>query len=90
MTLSPYLAHTDPIYKNLAILPFGKIFIDSKGITMFKVEYELLPKSVIQLFSKIRDIHSHDTRKKCAKGKNWYKEFYRSQRQNMECTSFQN
>ena len=29
---------------------------------MFKVEYELLPKSVIQMFSKNRDIHSHDTR----------------------------
>ena len=31
-------------------------------MTMFKVEYELLPKSVIQMFSKNRDIHSHDTR----------------------------
>ena len=29
---------------------------------MFKVEYELLLKSVIQMFSKNRDIHSHDTR----------------------------
>ena len=64
MTFSPYLAHTDPIYKDLAILPFDKIFIDRIGITMFKVEYELLPKSVIQMFSKNRDVHSHDTRKK--------------------------
>ena len=64
ITFSPYLAHTDPIYKDLAILPFDKIFIDIIGITMFKVEYELLPKSVIQMFSKNRDVHSHDTRKK--------------------------
>ena len=64
MTFSPYLAHTDPIYKDLAILPFDKIVIDRIGITMFKVEYELLPKSVIQMFSKNRDIHSHDTRNK--------------------------
>ena len=28
MTFSPYLAHTDPIYKDFAILPFDKIFID--------------------------------------------------------------
>ena len=62
MTFSPYLAHTDPIFKDLTILPLDKIFIDRIGITMFKVEYELLPKSVIQMFSKNRDIHSHDTR----------------------------
>ena len=54
MTFSPYLAHTDPIFKDLTILPLDKIFIDRIGITMFKVEYELLPKSVIQMFSKIK------------------------------------
>ena len=26
------------------------------------MEYELLPKSVTQMFSKNKDIHSHDTR----------------------------
>ena len=62
MTFSLYLAHTDPIFKDLTILPLDKILIDRIGITMFKVEYELLPKSVIQMFSKNRDIHSHDTR----------------------------
>ena len=29
---------------------------------MFKVEYELLPKSVTQMFTKNKDIHSHNTR----------------------------
>ena len=48
MTFSPYLAHTDPIFKDPAIL--------------FKVEYEPFPISVIQMFSRNRDIHSHDTR----------------------------
>ena len=62
MTFSPYLAHTDPIFKDLTILPFDKIFIDRIAFTMFKIEYELLPKSVIQMFSKNRGIHSHDTR----------------------------
>ena len=62
MTFSPYLAHTAPIFIDLAILPFTKIFIDRIGITMFKVEYELLPKSVTQMFTKNKDIHSHNTR----------------------------
>ena len=31
---------------------------------MFKVEYELLLTSVIQMFYKNTDIHSHDTRNK--------------------------
>ena len=34
MTFSPYLAYTDPIYKDFAILPFDKSFIDRIGITM--------------------------------------------------------
>ena len=64
MTFSPYLAHTDPLFKSLEILPIDKIFIDRIGITMFKVTYELVPKSIHQLFSRNKDIHSHDTRKK--------------------------
>ena len=52
MTFSPYLAHTAPIFIDLAILPFNNIFIDRISITMFKVEDELLPKSVTQLFTK--------------------------------------
>ena len=31
---------------------------------MFKVTYELIPKSIHQLFSKNKDIHSHNTRNK--------------------------
>ena len=62
MTFSPYLAHTAPIFIDLAILPFNKIFIDRICITMFKVEYELLLKSVTQMFTKNKDIHSHNTK----------------------------
>ena len=49
MTFSPLLAHIsiDPIFEDLVILPFDKIVVDRIGITMFKVEYELLPKTVI-------------------------------------------
>ena len=31
---------------------------------MFKVTYELAPKSIHQLFFKNKDMHSHDTRNK--------------------------
>ena len=41
--------YIDPIFKDLTILPFDIICINRIGITMFKVEYELLPKSVIQI-----------------------------------------
>ena len=72
MTFSSNLAHTDPIYKDLAILLFEKIFIDRIGITMFKLEYELPPKAVIQILSKNRDVHSHC---KFFKDNNCYKDF---------------
>ena len=64
MTFSPYLAHTDPLFKNLEILPINKIFIHRIGITMFKVTYELVPKSIHQLFSRNKDIHSNDNKNK--------------------------
>ena len=60
MIFFPYLAHTAPIFIDLAILPLNKICIDRIGITMFKVEFELLPKSVTQMFTKIK-IFIHKT-----------------------------
>ena len=52
MTFSPYLAHTDSLFKGLKILPVNKLYIDRIGIIMFKATYDLLPKSITQLFSK--------------------------------------
>ena len=64
MTFSPYLAHTDPLFKGLKILPVNKLYIDRIGIIKFKATYDLLPKSITQLFSKNKDIHSYNTRSK--------------------------
>ena len=47
MTFSQYLAHTDPLFKDLEIMPIDKMIIDRIGITMFKVTYELVPKSIL-------------------------------------------
>ena len=44
MTFSPYLAHTDPLLKSLEVLSIDKIFIDRIGLTMFKMNYDLIPK----------------------------------------------
>ena len=48
--ISPFVAHTDPLLKSLEILPIDKIFIDRIRITMFKVTYELVPKSIHRSF----------------------------------------
>ena len=64
MTFSPYLAHTDSLFIGLKILPVNKLYIDRIGIIMFKATYDLLPKSITQLFSKNKDIHSYNTRSK--------------------------
>ena len=64
MTFSPYLAHTDPLFKGLKILSVNKLCIDRIGIIMFKATYDLLLKSITHLFSKNKDIHSYNTRSK--------------------------
>ena len=46
MTFSPYLAHTDPLVKDLKILPVNKLFINRIGIVMLKATYDLPPKSI--------------------------------------------
>ena len=62
ITFFPYFAHADPLFKSLEILPIDNFFIDRIGLTMFKVTYELISKSIHQLFSKNKDNHSHNTR----------------------------
>ena len=46
MTFSPYLAHTDPLFKDLKILPVNKLFINRIGIVMLKATYDLPTKSI--------------------------------------------
>ena len=54
MTFSPYLAHTDPLFKSLEILPIDNIFIERIGITMFKVTYELILNRSTNYFQKTK------------------------------------
>ena len=43
MTFAPYLAHTEPIFNSLELLPVEKIFINRVGIVMFKYSCDMLP-----------------------------------------------
>ena len=43
MTFSNYLAHTEPIFNALHILPFHKLFLYSTGICMYKYSKNCLP-----------------------------------------------
>ena len=50
-----------PFIQKLGDIAYRQNLYDRIGITIFKVTYELVPKSIHQLF---KDIHSHDTRNK--------------------------
>ena len=43
LTFSPYLAHTEPLFKELNILPFAKVVIQRIALQMFKFTNKLLP-----------------------------------------------
>ena len=64
MTFAPYLAHTEPIFNSLELLPVEKIFINRVSIVMFKFSCNMLPDPIAKLYSKNKDYHSHNTRNK--------------------------
>ena len=64
MTFAPYLAHKEPIFNYLELLPVEKIFINRVGIVMFKYSCDMLPDPIAKLYSKNKDYHSHNTRNK--------------------------
>ena len=62
MTFSHYLAHTEPIFNALHILPFHKLFLYSTGIFMYKYSINCLPSSLCKLYVKNSIVHQHNTR----------------------------
>ena len=59
---APYRAHTEPLFQELNILPFYKIFQYSVIIFMFKCFNNMLPPLFAQLYLKNCDLHNYDTR----------------------------
>ena len=62
ITFSHYLAHTEPLFMSLEILPLEKIFYHRCGLMMYKYHNNLLPCSISQLYAKNDSIHNHNTR----------------------------
>ena len=64
MTFSPYLSYTDPIFRDLNILPFSKLVTQRIGVLMLKYSIHVLPNSIEDLFTSNISINSYNTRNK--------------------------
>ena len=63
MTFSTYYAHTDPlIFKDLNILTIDKLVVHRIGIAMYKINNDLFPSVLNELYKKNNVIHDHNTR----------------------------
>ena len=64
ITFSDRLAHTEPLFLNLDILPIDKLIQNRIGLFLYKMFYGLHPIGISVMYSQNCDVHSHDTRKK--------------------------
>ena len=58
------LAHTDPIFKDIELLPLGKLIHNRIGLFMYKIFYKLQPTVINEMYDQNVDIHTYDTRQK--------------------------
>ena len=64
ITYSPYLAHTDELFKEFNILPIHKLMLQRVALQMFKYSINILPDVISELFITNDTFHSHNTRSK--------------------------
>ena len=64
ITFSDRLAHTEPLFLNLDILPIDQLIQNRIGLFMYKMFYSLHPIGISVMYSQNCDVHNHDTRKK--------------------------
>ena len=62
ITLSHYLAHTQPLFIDLFLLPLDKFILHRIGIIMYEVCNGLLPELINVLYVRNKYIHSYTTR----------------------------
>ena len=62
LTFSRYLAHTQPFFIDLFLLPLAKLILNRIGIIMYKKCNGLLPEVINVLYVRNKDIHSYNTR----------------------------
>ena len=64
ITFSERLAHTEPLFLQLNILPIDKLIQDRIGLFMYKMYNGLHPPTINNMYIKNSDIHTHNTRHK--------------------------
>ena len=62
MSFSHYLAHTNPLFLSMEVLPLMKIFLYKVGLIMYKYSNNLLPECISILYLRNDSIHEHNTR----------------------------
>ena len=56
------MAYTEPLFIDLSILPFHKLYFNRIGILMYKQTNGLLPNVMNELYISKNKIHKHNTR----------------------------
>ena len=64
ITFSERLAHTEPLFLQLNILPIDKLIQNRIGLFMYKMYNGLHPPTINNMYIKNSDIHTHNTRHK--------------------------
>ena len=64
LTFSTYYAHPDPLFKDLNILTIDQLVVHRIGIAMYKINNDLFPSVLNELYKKNNVIHDHNTRAK--------------------------
>ena len=62
MNFSHYLAHTNPLFNFMEVLPFKKIYYHRIGLMMYKFNNNLLHNCLSQLYKRTGSVHDHNTR----------------------------
>ena len=62
MSFSHYLAHTNPLFLSMKVLPLRKTFFCKVGLIMYKYSLNLLPECIAHLYLRNDSIHVHTTR----------------------------
>ena len=68
ITFSHYLAHTQPLFIDLSLLPLDKLILNRFGIIMYKICNGLLPEVINVLYVRNKDIHSYSNLLRVPKG----------------------
>ena len=62
MNFSHYLAHTNPLFLSMEVLPLRKIFFYKVGLIMYKYSLNLLPECIAHLYLRNDSTHEPNTR----------------------------